>query len=242
VIEAEAGVTQRTHGPRGDALIAPLYRFVERGKLTVPVIGVARSGWSVNGAVREVDPSVLRQLQEQNSLITGDYVDPATFEHLAKTVHEQVGPDAFCVHCLAAPPGLFGTVADELAAVGLHQCSRLAVEKPFGRDLAFARELDTLLRHHFADERIFRVDHYLGREPVEPRPPVRQHPARTDLEPHLGRPHRDHAGRDPRRRRARLVLRRRLDQQPTAANADMLHPQQHLRSVERPSTPTESST
>ena len=71
------------------------------------------------------------------------------------------------MHYLAVPPSLFGTVADGIAAVGLAERSRLVVEKPFGRDLASARALDARLRRHYPEDRVFRVDHFLGKEPVE---------------------------------------------------------------------------
>ena len=159
-------------------IIPALYRLVERGELAVPVIGVARTKWdpdemrahvasSVEAALDDVDPEVLKRLQGLVHLSAGDYADSATFERLADAVHEHAGQDAFCVYYLAVPPSLFRTVADGLAAVGLHERARLVVEKPFGRDLDSARKLNALLRRHFPDERIFRVDHYLGKEPVE---------------------------------------------------------------------------
>ncbi|GAA1218107.1 glucose-6-phosphate dehydrogenase [Pseudonocardia alaniniphila] len=189
---AATGLAAWHPGPRADVLVLfgvtgdlarkmilpALYRLVERGELTVPVIGVARTDWnteklrehvghSVEAALDDVEPAALRRLQGLVHLVSGDYGDPLTFERLAYAVHRHAGQSAFAVHYLAVPPGLFGVVADGLAAVGLHEFSRLVVEKPFGRDLDSARTLDALLRRHFADERIFRVDHYLGKEPVE---------------------------------------------------------------------------
>jgi glucose-6-phosphate 1-dehydrogenase len=170
------------YGVTGDLarkmILPALYRLVERGELSVPVIGVARSDWdtdglrahvgrSVQAALDDVEPTTLQRLQELVYFVAGDYADAATFERLADAVRERAGQDAFGVHYLAVPPGMFGTVADGLAAVGLHRRARLVVEKPFGRDLDSARKLDALLRLHFPDERIFRVDHYLGKEPVE---------------------------------------------------------------------------
>jgi glucose-6-phosphate 1-dehydrogenase len=99
--------------------------------------------------------------------VAGDFAEAATFDHLAKLLGELVGGLAFAVHYLAVPPGLFGTVADGLAAAGLAGRARLVVEKPFGRDLASARQLNARLRRHFDEDRLFRVDHYLGKEPVE---------------------------------------------------------------------------
>ena len=100
-------------------------------------------------------------------LVAGDYVDPAVFTRLAEAITAQAGPDAFVVHYLAVPPSLFGTVADGIAAAGLSDRSRLVVEKPFGHDLASARALNTRLSRHYPEDRVFRVDHFLGKEPVE---------------------------------------------------------------------------
>ena len=82
-------------------------------------------------------------------------------------LRELVGDQAFAVHYLAVPPGLFATIGDGLAAARLAQRARLVVEKPFGHDLPSARELNATLIRHFDEDRLFRVDHYLGKEPVE---------------------------------------------------------------------------
>ena len=100
-------------------------------------------------------------------LVAGDYADPGVFTRLADTIAERAGAEAFAVHYLAVPPSLFGTVADGIAAAGLAPRSRLVVEKPFGHDLASARALDARLRRHYPEDRVFRVDHFLGKEPVE---------------------------------------------------------------------------
>ena len=170
------------YGVTGDLarkmILPALYRLVERGALSVPVIGVARSDWSteelrahvrrsVTAALDDVEPAAMRRLEELVHLVAGDYADPVTFELVADAVHERAGHDVFGVHYLAVPPDMFGAVADGLAAAGLHRHARLVVEKPFGRDIESARKLDALLRRYFPDERIFRVDHYLGKEPVE---------------------------------------------------------------------------
>jgi glucose-6-phosphate 1-dehydrogenase len=180
-------------GPAGDVLVLfgatgdlarkmlfpALYRLTERGQLTVPVVGVALTdedtdqlrshvAASVRGAPDgEVDEAALASLLDRVHLVAGDFADPATFDHLAKLLGELVGGQAFAVHYLAVPPGLFSTVADGLAAAGLAERGRLVVEKPFGRDLASARELNARLRRHFDEDRLFRVDHFLGKEPVE---------------------------------------------------------------------------
>jgi glucose-6-phosphate 1-dehydrogenase len=181
-ISAEDGDVLVIFGVTGDLarkkILPALYRLVERGELTVPVIGVALTNWgvaqlrahvgrSVEAALGEVNPGVLDRLQGLVHLVAGNYADPVTFEELARAVREHAGPDAFGVHYLAVPPDLFGTVADGLSAVGLHQRARVVAEKPFGSDLNSARALNARLRRHFPGERIFRVDHYLGKEPVE---------------------------------------------------------------------------
>ncbi|MCW2718365.1 glucose-6-phosphate dehydrogenase [Pseudonocardia sp.] len=194
-------------GPVGDVLVLfgvtgdlakkmilpALYRLVERGELTVPVVGVALTDWDVeqlrahvadsvhaafdntgdhgdradSGSGDDVDDDVLKRLQGLMQLVAGDYADPATFQRLAAEVATQGGAEAFAVYYLAVPPSLFATVADGLAAVGLNDRARLVVEKPFGHDLDSARALNAMLRKNYADDRIFRVDHYLGKEPVE---------------------------------------------------------------------------
>jgi glucose-6-phosphate 1-dehydrogenase len=176
---ADALVLFGVTGDLARKMILPaLYRLTERGELTAPVVGVARSDWTsdelrkhvgdaVGAAVPDVDGAVLERLQRGVHMVAGDYNDPATFDQLAATVREQAGAGAFVVHYLAVPPSLFGTVADGLAAVGLTDRARLVVEKPFGHDLASARELNDRLRRHVPEERLFRVDHYLGKEPVE---------------------------------------------------------------------------
>jgi glucose-6-phosphate 1-dehydrogenase len=180
-------------GPAGDVLVLfgatgdlarkmlwpALYRLGERGELTVPVVGVARTDQdtdqlrshvaaSVHAALGDrVDQASLESLLQRTHLVAGDFADPATFDRLAKLLAELVGAQGFAVHYLAVPPGLFGTVADGLAAAGLAERARLVVEKPFGHDLASARELNARLRRHFDEDRLYRVDHYLGKEPVE---------------------------------------------------------------------------
>ena len=186
-------MTASDSGPSGDVLVLfgitgdlarklvlpALYHLVERGELTVPVIGVALTDLDTDGLRRHVadcvrdalgkdlDDAVLERLVGLTHLVAGDYADPAVFTRLAHTVGELAGAEAFAVHYLAVPPSLFGTVADGIAAADLAGRSRLVVEKPFGHDLASARALDARLRRHYPEERVFRVDHFLGKEPVE---------------------------------------------------------------------------
>jgi glucose-6-phosphate 1-dehydrogenase len=180
-------------GPTGDVLVLfgftgdlarkmifpALYGLTARGDLNVPVVGVARTDQDLDGvrktvasSVRaaigdDVDEAALASLLDRLQMVAGDYQDAVTFSRLAQVLHDIVGDRAFAVHYLAVPPGLFATVADGLAAAGLAERGRLVVEKPFGRDLPSARELNERLSRHFSEDRLFRVDHYLGKEPVE---------------------------------------------------------------------------
>jgi glucose-6-phosphate 1-dehydrogenase len=92
--------------------------------------------------------------------VAGDYAAPATFE----TLHGVVGAPQHAIFHLAIPPSMFATVARGIAAVGLDDGARLVVEKPFGRDLHSARNLNDVLHEHFAESAIFRIDHFLGKE------------------------------------------------------------------------------
>jgi glucose-6-phosphate 1-dehydrogenase len=150
-----------------------LQAMVKRGVLEVPVIGVAKSGWSLeqlqararesiqkNGTFDEAAFGKLRQLLRY---VDGDYADSGTFRQLRKLLGNASHP----AHYLAIPPALFGTVVEHLAQAGCApDGSRVIVEKPFGRDLASARELNRILLRTFDEQHIFRIDHYLGKEPV----------------------------------------------------------------------------
>ena len=160
-------------------LVLPaLYRLVERGELTVPLIGVALTDLDDDGlrehvadcvraAFDDVDDAVLTRMVERTSLVAGNYADPSVFTRLAEACTTQAGPDAFAVHYLAVPPSLFGAVADGIAAAGMAARSRLIVEKPFGHDLASAEALNARISKNYPEDRVFRVDHFLGKEPVE---------------------------------------------------------------------------
>jgi len=157
-------------------LFPALYQLVRRGELKVPVVGVARSDWtdddfraharqSVLDNVKEPDEDVVRDMCGRLDLIQGDYGAPETWQSLADTL-DQHGSEV-AVFYMAIPPDMFPTVAEKLASVGLNRRGRIVVEKPFGRDLESARELNHLLQAIFPEERIFRIDHYLGKEAVE---------------------------------------------------------------------------
>lgn len=157
-------------------LFPALYRMAERGHLGVPIIGVSRSDWTdddfhrhvfdaVRTAFDDPDESTIRSMCEHLHLVRGDYADSNVFVDLAAAL-QSLGA-RLPVHYLAIPPGMFPTVVRSLADVGLTATSRLVVEKPFGRDLQSAESLNRLLHQHLAEEQIFRIDHYLGKESVE---------------------------------------------------------------------------
>jgi len=150
-----------------------LYAMAKRGVLDVPVIGVATSNWSpaqlrqrATDAIQESggidDRKALDRLLSQLGYVSGDYHDADTFTAIKKALGEAHRP----AHYLAIPPALFETVVNGLGAAGLADQARVIVEKPFGRDLASARELNRVLRSIFQDEAIFRIDHFLGKEAI----------------------------------------------------------------------------
>jgi len=157
-------------------LFPALYDLERHGRLNVPVIGVARSDWtdegfkqhardSVIAAVPDAPARLLDSLCGKLDLIQGDYADPATWQSLASTLAHAGSTNA--VFYMAIPPSAFPLVARSLADVGLNTKGRIVVEKPFGRDLTSALELNEVLHEVFPEERIFRIDHYLGKESVE---------------------------------------------------------------------------
>ncbi|WP_228373113.1 glucose-6-phosphate dehydrogenase [Demequina maris] len=150
-----------------------LYGMVLAEELDVPVVGVAFSEWgledlqkrareSVTAAVPDVDDAALETLIGLLRYVDGDYRDPATFAALKESVGDAHRP----VHYLAIPPVMFATVIEGLAGAGLNQDARVVVEKPFGRDLASAQELDAVVRGAFPEESVFRIDHFLGKEEI----------------------------------------------------------------------------
>ena len=150
-----------------------LQAMVRRGQLDVPVVGVARSGWGLDQLKERardslehhggVDEQAFARLCSLLHYVDGDYNDAGTFDRLRQAVGEAERP----LHYFAIPPSMFATVAMGLSRVGLTAQARVVVEKPFGRDLRSAQELNHTLRGVFAESAIFRIDHYLGKEPVE---------------------------------------------------------------------------
>jgi glucose-6-phosphate 1-dehydrogenase len=155
-------------------LYPALYQLVRREHLDVPVIGVARAGWTrdqlagrVRDSVREfvpqADPAVVERLVALLRYVDGDYQQPQTFQSL----RQSLGGASHPLHYLAIPPSMFSAVVTQLGASGCAKGARVVVEKPFGRDLASARALNVTLHEVFAESDIFRIDHYLGKEPVQ---------------------------------------------------------------------------
>jgi glucose-6-phosphate 1-dehydrogenase len=150
-----------------------LQAMVRRGHLSVPVIGVAKAGWSLDqfkARAREsvdkhggLDPVAFAKLSALLRYVDGDYQDPATFAALRKALGSAQHP----THYLAIPPALFGVVVEQLGKSGCARGARVVVEKPFGTDLASAQALNRILLGNFDESAIFRIDHYLGKNPVQ---------------------------------------------------------------------------
>jgi glucose-6-phosphate 1-dehydrogenase len=150
-----------------------LQAMARRGHLSVPVVGVARSGWTLDqlrARARDsvtkhggLDPAGFERLCALLRYVDGDYADPATFQALRKTLGNAQRP----AHYLAIPPTVFGTVVEHLGTAGCTRGARVIVEKPFGRDLGSARALNRILLGNFDESAIYRIDHYLGKAPVQ---------------------------------------------------------------------------
>ena len=150
-----------------------LQALVRRGQIDLPIIGVARAEMDLEGFrafARQsleghggVDAAAFAKLSARLRYVNGDYNEPATFQRITQAVGGATRP----LFYLAIPPDAFATVVRGLAAVGCSEHGRVVVEKPFGRDLASARALNQSLKESFPERSIFRIDHYLGKEPVQ---------------------------------------------------------------------------
>ncbi len=139
----------------------------------LPIIGVAKAGWTLDQLKARaqdslekhggVDPDAFQKLLSLLRYVDGDYNDPETFAQLRRELGAAQRP----LHYLAIPPSLFATVAHNLANSGCAASARIMVEKPFGRDLESAQELTRTLHRYFPEESIYRIDHFLGKEPVQ---------------------------------------------------------------------------
>ena len=150
-----------------------LQSMIKRGHLDIPMIGVAKAGWNLEQLRARaqdsldkhgggVDKAAFAKLSALLRYVGGDYNDPATFAAISQQLAGAQRP----AHYLAIPPSLFGTVVDQLARSGSAKGARVIVEKPFGHDLASAQELNRILHATFPETSIFRIDHYLGKRPV----------------------------------------------------------------------------
>ncbi len=154
-----------------------LQAMIKRGRLNVPVVGVAKAGWNLDQFRARaqdslekhggVDRAAFEKLRGLLHYVDGDYKDPTTFQ----AVRKELGNARRPAHYLAIPPALFETVVQQIATAGCagepgEGRARMIVEKPFGHDLASARELNRILHSVFPESCIFRIDHYLGKRPV----------------------------------------------------------------------------
>jgi glucose-6-phosphate 1-dehydrogenase len=150
-----------------------LQALVRRGQLEAPIVGVGRSGWGRERLIERaresikahggVDEQAFGKLTSLLRYVDGDYREAATFTRL----REALGSASAPLHYLAIPPSVFATVIGGLAAADCTRNARVVLEKPFGRDLKSARELNAILQQHFPEDSTFRIDHYLGKEPVQ---------------------------------------------------------------------------
>ena len=150
-----------------------LYRLERRGMLNCPIVGVALDDWSVvtlrehartaiEGSGADIDEDVFERLAARLSMVSGDFADAKTYDRVAKAIEGRHAP----VFYLEIPPSLFGRVVEGLAHANLTGQARVVVEKPFGHDLASARALNDQLRGLLEEWQIFRIDHFLGKEPA----------------------------------------------------------------------------
>jgi glucose-6-phosphate 1-dehydrogenase len=150
-----------------------LQALIKRGNLNVPVIGVAKAGWSLDqlrARARDsvekhgggVDRPAWDKLCGLLRYVDGDYQDPATFQAIRKELGSAERP----AHYLAIPPALFGLVVEQLTSARCTNGARVIVEKPFGHDLVSAQKLNQILLGTFDEEHVFRIDHYLGKRAV----------------------------------------------------------------------------
>jgi len=165
------------YGATGDLaykkIFPALHGMIRRGALDVPIIAVAKEGWSLEqlrARAREslekhgeIDPAAFARMIQLLAYVGGDYEDRATFDALKQALGDARRP----VHYLAIPQGLFGLVTQQLARAGLVEGARLVIEKPFGNDLSTAQALNATLHRQFAEKDVFRIDHYLGKGTVQ---------------------------------------------------------------------------
>jgi glucose-6-phosphate 1-dehydrogenase len=173
-IHSDAFVFMGATGDLAYKQIFPALQALIRDEgFNLPIIGVAKAGWRLDQLKDRakdslehhggVDAAAFEKLMGLLRYVDGDYGDPETFAKL----RTELGAAERPLHYLAIPPSLFATVAEGLAKAGCAKNARVVIEKPFGRDLESAKELGNTLHQYFAEENIFRIDHYLGKEPVQ---------------------------------------------------------------------------
>ena len=150
-----------------------LQRLAKRDKLKGPVIGVAKSGWTLDDLKKRardsvethggIDPEGFEKLLARLRYVDGDYSDIATF----RQVRQELGPARHPIHYLAIPPSLFGEVLEQLKQSGCADGARVVIEKPFGHDLDSAMALNQIVHNVFEEKDVFRIDHYLGKNAVQ---------------------------------------------------------------------------
>jgi len=150
-----------------------LYRLERRGLLDCPIVGVALDDWSeaalfdharssIETAGETIDEDVFSRFTQRLSMVSGDFADAKTYEKVARAIEGKHTP----VFYLEIPPSLFGKVVEGLAHANLTSHARVVVEKPFGHDLESARALNEQLRNVLEEWQIYRIDHFLGKEPA----------------------------------------------------------------------------
>ena len=178
-------------GPDADALVIfgitgdlakkmtfkALYKLFVNGTLNIPVIGVARNEWSDDDCHSHARESLLSASEEGDvdfdedkfkafcaalTYVSGDYMEKATYGRVKKAISSAKHP----VFYLEIPPSLFAPVIDQLGSAGLTDGARVVIEKPFGHDLASANELNDHIHQVLEEDQIYRIDHFLGKEPV----------------------------------------------------------------------------
>lgn len=164
-------------GASGDLAFKSIFPALQglagTGQLDMPVVGISRSAWTRDDLIARArasveaagvyEPEAFRRLAAQLRYASGEYKDPATY----RRIREAMGQAAHPLHYLAIPPSGFEDVVHGLAESGSAKGARVILEKPFGRDLESARALDRTLHGHFRERAIFRIDHFLGKEPVQ---------------------------------------------------------------------------
>ena len=165
-------------GATGDLAFKKIFpamqRMVKAGILDVPVIGVAREGWSLERLQQRArdsviehgggpDPEAFPKLMQLMQYVEGEYTTPSTFESLRK----QLGTSERPIHYMAVPPDLFEVVVKQLHQSGCTKGGRLILEKPFGHNFASAKHLNQVVHRYFREQDVFRIDHYLGKDAVQ---------------------------------------------------------------------------